>query len=50
MTLKKGYKALMQEAEQRVSSLTPQEANETVYRADVVLVDIRDIRELEREG
>lgn len=50
MTLKKGFKTLLQEAEAQIETMSPTEANETVYRADVVLVDIRDVRELEREG
>ncbi|WP_170826551.1 rhodanese-like domain-containing protein [Alteromonas confluentis] len=50
MTLKKGFKTLLQEAEAQIDTMSASEANETVYRADVVLVDIRDVRELEREG
>ncbi len=50
MTLKKGFKTLLQEAEAQIETMTAAEANDTVYRADVVLVDIRDVRELEREG
>lgn len=50
MTLKKGFKTLLQEAEAQIETMTAAEAHDTVYRADVVLVDIRDVRELEREG
>ncbi|OFC72410.1 rhodanese [Alteromonas confluentis] len=48
--MKKGFKTLLQEAEAQIDTMSASEANETVYRADVVLVDIRDVRELEREG
>lgn len=50
MTLKKGYKMLLVDAESRIESISPLQANETIYKADIVLVDIRDVRELEREG
>ncbi|MBU3022642.1 rhodanese-like domain-containing protein [Aestuariibacter sp. A3R04] len=50
MALKKGFKAMMQEASERIHGLAPSKANEAVYQKDVVLVDIRDVRELEKEG
>ncbi|MEG3766447.1 rhodanese-like domain-containing protein [Alteromonas sp. 14N.309.X.WAT.G.H12] len=50
MALRKGFKVLLEEAEKRVTALTPQMANDAVYDANVVLVDLRDVRELEREG
>lgn len=40
----------MAEAEAQVGSVTAAEAKELAKRDDVVIVDIRDIRELEREG
>jgi len=50
MALKKGFKSLLEDASARIGTISPAQANETVYKADVVLVDIRDVRELEREG
>jgi rhodanese-related sulfurtransferase len=45
-----GYKALMAKAEAEVDSVSAGEAIGLAKRDDVVIVDIRDIRELEREG
>ena len=45
-----GYKALLAEAEARVSSVAPEEAIALAERPDVVIVDIRDPRELKIEG
>lgn len=45
-----GYKALVARAEQKVSSLTPQEVEECRTQKGVLVVDLRDIRELKREG
>jgi rhodanese-related sulfurtransferase len=45
-----GHKQLMAEAEARVESVTAEDAIAMAGRADVMIVDIRDIRELEREG
>jgi rhodanese-related sulfurtransferase len=45
-----GYKALCEAAEREIETLTIEEAIKLVGRDDVVLVDIRDIRELQREG
>jgi rhodanese-related sulfurtransferase len=50
MTMKKGYKALLEEANAEIEAITPAEAAEMAKRDDVVLVDIRDPRELDREG
>lgn len=50
MALKKGFKSLLEDASARIGTISAEQANETVYKADVVLVDIRDVRELEREG
>ncbi|MFC0278948.1 rhodanese-like domain-containing protein [Falsigemmobacter intermedius] len=46
----KGYKDLLAEAEAVVTSVTPAEAAALREDPGVVLVDIRDPRELEREG
>ena len=52
MTVKKkvGFKEMVAEAEAQIDILTPQQAIELVGADDVVFVDIRDVRELEREG
>jgi rhodanese-related sulfurtransferase len=43
-------KALVEAAEREVETLAVEDAIKLVGRDDVVLVDIRDIRELQREG
>jgi rhodanese-related sulfurtransferase len=49
-TITKGYKALVAEAESRIETLSVEQA-QTLYGSDaVVFVDLRDPRELEREG
>lgn len=50
MSMRKGYKALLEEANAEIRAISPREAAEMAKRDDVVLVDIRDPRELEREG
>jgi rhodanese-related sulfurtransferase len=45
-----GYRQLMSEAGKTVKRLSPCEAMKLAGREDVVMVDIRDPRELEREG
>lgn len=45
-----GHKQLMAEAEAEVESVTAAEAKAMLGRDDVVIVDIRDVRELHREG
>ncbi len=45
-----GYKQLMAEAEARITEVDAAEAIAMQGRDDVVFVDIRDPRELEREG
>lgn len=49
-TITKGYKALLAEAEAAVKTLSVEEAKGLVGRDDTVFVDLRDPRELEREG
>lgn len=49
-TITKGYKALLAEAEAVVRTLSVDEAQAQLGREDVVFVDLRDPRELEREG
>ncbi len=45
-----GYKELVADAEQRIKSISAAEALAEASSADVVLVDLRDVRELKREG
>lgn len=49
-TITKGYKALLAEAEAKVRTLSVEQAQALVGRDDTVFVDLRDPRELEREG
>ena len=46
----KGYKALIDEANAQIRTLNVSEAQALHGRGDVVFVDLRDPRELEREG
>jgi len=48
--MKRGYKALLAEANAVVEALTPEDAKALLNDPDVVFVDLRDIRELSREG
>jgi len=50
MTLKRGYKALLEAAEREIRTLTVDEARALCGRDDVQFVDLRDPRELQREG
>ncbi|WP_106753015.1 rhodanese-like domain-containing protein [Pannonibacter carbonis] len=45
-----GYQALLDEANARVVAVSPQEAIELLPRDDHIFIDLRDPRELEREG
>jgi len=49
-TITTGYKALVDAAEREIETLPAAEAVKLAGRGDTVLVDIRDIRELQREG
>ena len=49
-TITRGYKALVDEANAKVETIPATEAVQLHGREDVVLVDLRDPRELEREG
>ena len=48
--IRKGYKALVAEADAVVAAIEVAEARALVGKDDVVFVDLRDPRELEREG
>jgi 2-hydroxychromene-2-carboxylate isomerase/rhodanese-related sulfurtransferase len=50
MTMKHGYKAMLAEAESRIRAYSPEEAIAKLNDPNVQFVDIRDVRELEREG
>ncbi len=50
MAITKGFKQLMEEANAEIVTISVEEAKELHNRGDVVMVDIRDIRELWREG
>ncbi|MFM8751301.1 rhodanese-like domain-containing protein [Rhabdaerophilum sp.] len=49
-TITKGYKALLEEANALIRTLGVEEARAMHGQGDVVFVDLRDPRELEREG
>ena len=46
----RGYKQLLAEANAKIETLAPADAIKLAGRDDTVLVDLRDPRELEREG
>ena len=49
-TITKGYKALLEEANALIRTLGVEQARAMHGQGDVVFVDLRDPRELEREG
>lgn len=48
--MKKGYRALLDEANAQIRTVTALEAATLAREGNAVLVDLRDIRELQREG
>jgi rhodanese-related sulfurtransferase len=48
--LKKGIKQLIAEAQDKAPGISPQEAHKRIQDPDTVFVDLRDVRELERDG
>jgi rhodanese-related sulfurtransferase len=50
VALKTGFQQLLDEANAEIETLTPERAGELLGDDDVVFVDIRDVRELNREG
>jgi 2-hydroxychromene-2-carboxylate isomerase/rhodanese-related sulfurtransferase len=50
MAMSKGYKALLAEAQSRIKTYTVEEALARLGDPQVQFIDIRDVRELEREG
>ena len=49
-TITTGYKALLEAAEREIETISIEDALKLHGRDDTVLVDLRDIRELAREG
>jgi rhodanese-related sulfurtransferase len=49
-TITRGYQTLLAEADASVETLDPEQVKELAARDDTVLIDLRDPRELEREG
>ncbi len=50
MAITKGYKQLLDEANAQVRSVTPEEAQALAASGEGLIIDLRDPRELEREG
>ena len=50
MKLRKGFRQMVDEAKARIKTISLEEAKTRHGQSDVVFVDLRDIRELEREG
>lgn len=50
INVKKGFKRLVEEAEAEIETLTAEDAVKLHGADDVVMVDLRDVRELMREG
>ena len=50
MKLKKGFKQMVDEAKARITTLSLDESRTRLGKEGTVFVDLRDVRELEREG
>ena len=50
MPITKTVKMLVAEAKQQTNSISPADAHDRQQAGDAVLIDIRDIRELQRDG
>jgi rhodanese-related sulfurtransferase len=50
MKLKKGFRQMVDEAKARITTIPLEEARKRLGQDKVVFVDLRDVRELEREG
>ena len=50
LNVTKGVKALVEEAEAQVTTLTPEEVDQRIGEEGLMLVDLRDVRELQRDG
>ena len=49
-TIHRGYKSLVDEANAQIETMSASDAIKAAARDDVVIVDIRDPREIERDG
>ena len=50
MAMRKGFRQMVDEAKSRVKAIGLDEAKARLGKSDVRFVDLRDVRELEREG
>ena len=50
MAMRKGFRQMVDEAKSRVKAIGLDEAKARLGKSDVMFVDLRDVRELEREG
>jgi rhodanese-related sulfurtransferase len=50
MALRKGFRQLVDEAKSRITTIGLEDAKARLGKPDVLFVDLRDVRELEREG
>ena len=50
MAMRKGFRQMVDEAKSRVKTIGLDEAKARLGKSDVMFVDLRDVRELEREG
>jgi rhodanese-related sulfurtransferase len=50
MALRKGFRQLVDEAKSRITTISLDDAQARLGKPGVVFVDLRDVRELEREG
>ena len=50
MAITKGYKQLLDEANAQVRTVTPEEAQGLAASGEAMIIDLRDPREVEREG
>ena len=50
MKTSKGFRELVAEAEAKVTALTPADVDKKIGKPGVLLIDLRDVRELKREG
>ena len=50
MSLTVGYRALVAAAEEEIITISPAQAKQALDDADTLFVDVRDVREVKREG
>ena len=48
--MKIGYEALVEAARREIEEVTPDQLREMAQEGDILIVDVRDVRELERDG